>query len=183
MQYTIIFIDTEGTPIQELSALEMDYDTRELVDAFHGYAHTTVSDTFARKHIHGLNTDFLLQRGYENTNKLIIAFKEWLTEKKYIMFYGNGPAKEIRDLKFYVADIGLDQWIHRVDKPYHCVAFYFKKHNIPILSKRCCAEAHSSYEKAYTRPFNKTDAAKERWGHHCSFYDCYTMYLCYVTTE
>ena len=183
MQYTIIFIDTEGTPIQELSALEMDYDSRELVDAFHGYAQTSESDRFARKHIHGLNPDFLSRKGYSNAYKLITAFKEWLEGKNYAMCWGNAPAKEIQELKMYVADIGLDQWIHRDKKPYHCVAFSFKKHNIPILSKRCCAEAHSSFENVYVRPSNKTDAAKERWGHHCSFYDCYEMYLCYVTTD
>ena len=161
----------------------MDYDTREIIDVFHGHANCRESDTFARRHIHGLSTDFLLRKGYENTKNLIQAFKDWAETKNCILYYGNNPAKEINELKISVADIGLDQWMFRVDKPYHHVALYFKKHNIPILSKRCCKEAHSSYQRAYIRPFNKTDLAKERSGYHCSLYDCYEMYLCYVTTD
>ena len=183
MQFSIIFIDSEGSPIQELSALEMDFETREIVDVFHGHAHTTESDSFARKHIHGLNTKFLLREGYENSAGLIAAFRDWLREKNHFMCYGNDPTKEKEELKLYVVDIGLDQWIYRIHKPYHQVAFHFKRHNIPILSKRCCAEAHSSYKKAHVRPSNRSDAAKEQYGHHCSLYDCYSMYLCYVTTD
>ena len=183
LQFSIIFIDSEGTPIQELSALEMDFNTREIIDVFHGYAYTTENDSFARKHIHGLNTDFLLQNGYENMSSLITAFKVWLRERKHFMFYANDPGKEMQVLKMYMTDIGLDKWINRIHKPYHHVAFYFKKRNIPILSKHCCAEAHSSYQNAYVRPFNKSDIAREQSGYHCSLYDCYEMYLCYVTTE
>ena len=161
----------------------MDYDTREIIDVFHGYAYCRESDTFARRHIHGLNTDFLSRKGYENTESLRQAFKHWTNDKNCILFYGNNPAKEINELKLSVADIGLDQWTFRIDKPYHRVALHFKKHNIPILSKRCCTEAHSSFINTYVRPCNKTDLAKERSGYHCSLYDCYEMYLCYVTTD
>ena len=161
----------------------MDYDTREIIDVFHGYAYCRESDTFARRHIHGLNTDFLSRKGYENTERLRQAFKHWTNDKNCILFYGNNPAKEINELKLSVADIGLDQWTFRVDKPYHHVALHFKKHNIPILSKRCCTEAHSSFINTYVRPCNKSDLAKERFGYHCSLYDCFEMYLCYVTTD
>lgn len=161
----------------------MDFNTREIVDVFHGHAYATENDSFGRNHIHGLNRDFLLRKGFENSNRLITAFKEWLREKNHFMFYGNDPSKESRELNFYMVDIGLHPWIERIHKPYHHVAFYFKKHNIPILSKCCCAEAHSSYKNAYVRPFNKSDAARERSGYHCSLYDCYELYLCYVTTE
>ena len=184
MQFSIIFIDSEGSPTQELSAIEMDFQTREIVDVFHGYAFINViTDSFARRHIHGLNTDFLFRKGYENTNILVDALKDWIRAKKHYMCYGNNPAKEIDELGLYLVDIGLHQWIYRIEKPYQQVAFHFKRHNIPILSKRCCAEAHSSYQKAYVRPFSKTDAAKERYGYHCSLYDCLAMYLCYVTTD
>ena len=161
----------------------MDFNTREIVDVFHGHAYTTAKDIFARKHVHGLNYDFLFREGFQNANCLIAAFKVWLREKNHFMFYGNDPGKEMRDLKIHVVDIGLDCWVNRIQKAYHQVAFYFKKHNIPIHSKRCYTEAHSSFEKVFVRPFNKSDAAREQSGYHCSLYDCYEMYLCYVTTE
>ena len=38
MYFTIIFVDAEGTPIQELSALEMRLHDRQIVDVFHTHA-------------------------------------------------------------------------------------------------------------------------------------------------
>ena len=180
MQYSIIFIDTEGSPTQELSALEMDYETREIVDVFHGYAFTTEDDYFARKHIHGLSPDFLKKAGYESPSQLIETFHSWLRGKRFIFLFGNNPGKEVKDLQLFISDIGLDQWKTRAYKAYHEVAYSFKKQNIPICSKRCCVEAHSMYHSAIVRPFNLGDAAKERHGHHCSLYDCFEMYLFYI---
>ena len=180
MQYSIIFIDSEGSPTQELSALEMDYETREIVDAFHGYAFTTEADFFARHHIHGLSPIFLKKAGYESPSKLIEVFHSWLRTKRYVFLYGNDPGREVNELQLYISDIGLDKWTIRSHKAYHEVAYYFKKHNIPICSTSCCAEAHSMYHSAIVRPFNLSDAARERHGHHCSLYDCYEMYLFYI---
>lgn len=182
LQYSIIFLDTEGTPTQELSALEMDYETREIVDVFHGHAYTSEADSFARSHIHGLNPVFLKKVGYESPSHLIEAFHHWLRNKRFVLLYGNNPGREVRELQLFITDIGLDPWSMRAYKAYHEVAYYFKKHNIPICSQRCSKEAHSAYLNAYVRPFNLGDAAKERHGHHCALYDCYELYLFFIQT-
>ena len=77
MQWSIIFIDSEGEPIQELSALEMNFKSKEIVDVFHGHAFTTELDSFSRRHVHGLNPVLLKKTGYENTYKLLKAFHSW----------------------------------------------------------------------------------------------------------
>lgn len=181
LQYSIIFIDSEGSPTQELSALEMDHKTREIVDVFHGHAFTVEPDFFARRHIHGLNPEFLREEGYKSPTELIEAFHSWIRGKRYIFLYGNNPSKEVMELQLFVSDLSLDPWKMRSHKAYHEVAYSFKRHNIPICSKSCSKEAHSEYRSAYVRPFNLSDAAKERHGHHCSLYDCFELYLFYIS--
>ena len=182
MQYSIIFLDSEGTPTQELSALEMDYGTREIVDVFHGHAFTPEADSFARSHIHGLHPTFLKKMGYQCPNELVDAFHNWLRNKRFVVLYGNNPGREVQELQLFISDIKLDNWSTRAYKAYHEVAYYFKRHNIPICSQSCSKEAHTMYHSAYARPFNLGDAAKERHGHHCALYDCYEMYLFFIQT-
>ena len=72
LQFSIIFIDLEGTPIQEASALEMDFETREIVDAFHKHARcNNDDDVWARKNVHGLNLTFLNKYGLDSSSELI----------------------------------------------------------------------------------------------------------------
>ena len=168
--------------MQELSAIEMDFYTREIIDVFHEYAHTEETDEFSRGHIHGLSKDFLLRQGYDETHKLVKAFQDWLHEKKHFLLYGNNPQQEIHDLHLTISDIGIDSWLVREHKPYHIISYTFKKHFIPILSKYCCAEAHSAFRASFVRVNNATDLAKEKHSFHCSLYDCYELYLFYVTT-
>lgn len=181
MQFSIIFIDSEGEPIQELSALEMNFKTKEIVDVFHGHAFTCEADSFSRKHIHGLDPAILKQNGYENLSQLIKAFHSWRRHKHSIIVYGNDPGKECKQLKMYISDIGLDIWMMRDFKPYHEVALTFKKHSIPICGRQCCKEVHSKYQGVNVRPYNMGDAAKERHGYHCSLYDCFELYLFHVS--
>ena len=184
LQYTIIFVDSEGIPTQELSAIEMDYNTREIVDVYHAYAYTDELDWYARNHVHGLSLDYLKKYGHPCTEALHVDFKNWLRPKNVIMIYANDPNKESRDLNLNICDIGLDKWLTRSTKPYHSVALCFKRLNIPILGTCCSAVAHSMYRGLANKRLNNcTDSAKEHHGYHCSLYDCYELYLCYITTD
>ena len=161
----------------------MDYVTKEIVDVFHEHAFTNLPDTFSRKHIHGLSSEFLKAKGHTSPSDLVTAFKRWLAPKNHILMYANNPKKEMDEFHTYICDIGLDAWKKRNDKTYHIIANTFKKHFIPIRSKRCSPEAHSSFTRALVRPNNLSDAAKEQHGFHCSLYDAYELYLFYVTSE
>lgn len=177
-------MDSEGWPIQELSALAMDRNTHEVVDVFHGHAYTEEEDSFARRHIHGLNRDFLINKGFHHHSQLINSFKEWLRNKNYLIIYGNAPSSEMAALEIEVSDIYMDKWAERVKQPYHQVALRFKNLFIPICGKSCCKQAHSSFQYIIVRrPNNESDIARRQHGFHCSLYDVYELYLFYIFTN
>ena len=185
LQFTIIFVDTEGTPIQELSALEMRLHDRQIVDVFHGHADMKEEqdkDKWARKHVHGLSVSFLKENGYSSELELIIEFKCWLRGKNYLNVFSNAPKKEEDALSLNICDIALPPWIERHNQPYHIIAKCFKDMNLALLNKSCSREAHSAYEgvdrNQHGNPLIQT--AKERHGYHCSLYDCWEMYLCFI---
>ena len=170
--------------MQELSAIEMNYSTREIVDVFHGHAYTDDGDTFSRNHVHGLSQSFLFDKGCSTLEELIADFKQWLSGKNYLTIFGHNPQTEMQMLCLNIADIGLPPWSLRKDEAYHEVALKFKKLNIPINRVRCPKEAHAWFHgPCYMK--NKTDGelAKARHGYHCSLYDAYELYLCYVMTD
>ena len=182
MQFTVIFVDTEGTPIQELSAIEIRLQDRQVIDVFHGHAYTSQNDDWARKRIHGLSLSFLKERGYSSEAELVSVFKSWLAPKNYLNVFSNDPRKEQKTLSLNICDIGLPGWVERHSQPYHIVAQCFKDINLSILGKSCPSEAHSAFEGFDKSQIGSSLAmlAKERHGHHCSLYDCWEMYLCFI---
>jgi hypothetical protein len=158
----------------------MDINTKEIIDVFHAYAYTEVDDNYARKYVHGLNPKILKSVGYRDLNQLIDDFQSWIRRKHCIALYGNAPAKEATALQYCISPFNLPEWRIRQDMPYHIVAGQFKKHNVPILSKRCNTDVHSAFKYTIVRPYSSTDTAKERHGCHCSLYDCYELYLYYI---
>ena len=171
----------EGTSIQELSAIQMNALTRQIVDVYHAHAVPDNPDTWSSHHIHGLNTSFLRSHGFPNETTLIRDFKEWLRSKDVLAVYANNPTKEMLALNIFIKDMDLPRWADRVCQPYHQMALTFKKELVPILDTRCCAQAHSAFIKYPMKRLNETEIAKRDYGFHCSLYDAYELYLCYVT--
>jgi len=168
--------------VQELSAIQMNALTRQIVDVYHGHAASPCScDSWARSHIHGLNSRFLQQHGFPDEATLVCDFKEWLSGKDVLSMYANNPAKEAATLNMPIKDLKLPPWFERIHQPYHELSLTFKNEFIPILNKRCCAQAHSSFTKYSMKKLNETEIAKRDYGFHCSLYDAYELYLCYVT--
>ena len=180
-QLSIIFLDMEGSSVQELSAIHMNALTRQIVDVYHAHAKSYNHDSWARLHIHGLNTTFLQQRGFPNEEALINDFKDWMRGKDVLAMYANDPAKESSALNMPIRDMGIPPWAERVYQPYHQIALTHKQEFIPILDKRCCAEAHAAFSKYPMKRLSETEIAKRDYGYHCSLYDAYELYLCYIT--
>ena len=180
-QLGIIFLDMEGTPIQELSAIHMNALTKQIVDVYHAHANTYKDDSWSRLHIHGLNLFYLERYGFHNEEALIHNFKDWLRPKDVLNIYANDPKKESQLLNMRVTDLGLPPWAKRVYQPYHQMAVSFKQDFIPILDKRCCLEVHSMYRRYPMKRLSATELAKRDHGFHCSLYDAYELYLCYVS--
>lgn len=171
----------EGTSIQEVSAIQMNALTRQIVDVYHAHAMADNPDDWARRHVHGLKKTFLQERGFPNEECVIRDFKRWLRGKDVLVMYANGPAKESMALNLPIKDMNMPPWASRVFQSYHQVALTFKTQFVPILNKRCCAEAHADFKKYPLMRLNPTEIAKRDFGFHCSLYDAYELYLCYIT--
>ena len=177
---SIIFLDMEGTPIQEISALEVDIKTKAIVDVFHYYGDYNKRDKFARQHVHGLNKFFLKCHSSGNEAKLIESFLLWLKPKNVRTIYANNPVKEAAVLKLPIVNFPLPIWVERQHKRYHRVAIFMKNTNYPICQIVSCSKsAHSSFINSVQHRNPEITLAKEKHGYHCSLYDVMELYLFY----
>ena len=176
---SIVFLDMEGTPVGELSAIQMNCLTREIVDVYHKHAKMDRADWWARHHIHGLDPYFLQTCGVASEDELLKEFKQWLHGKDILAFYANDPQKEDKALGLVIYDMGLPIWKERVKSWPYQMARKFKDESIPVFNKSCDKTAHSAF-RGY--PFCRTDTelAKFNHGYHCALYDAYELYLTYL---
>ena len=56
-----MFIDSFGTPMQELAAIEMDVVTKRITDVFYALANCEGDDSFPRLLAHGLSTSCIFK--------------------------------------------------------------------------------------------------------------------------
>lgn len=176
-------MDTEGAPIQELAALAVNTETREIVDAFLGYAMTEESDLYSRNHIHGLDLTFLKREGFHSEDDLIMAFKDWLAPKLYIKIISNGSHKESKALNLAVENFPLLPWNERGKEISHQLALRFKKLSMSIMGRKCSPAAHSSYVCTLHCKNPTAFETKSEHKYHCAFYDSYELYLHYMFYE
>ena len=177
---TIIFVDIEGDPAQELSAIAMNADTRDITDVYHAYAYTDQPDDWSRNHVHGLNKTFLKENGFPDQVTLVSDFKRWLRGKDILATFANNPGKEIQTLNLPVKDIGLPKWIDRIHNISHKTALAFKRKSVPVHNTICNSEAHSKFRYYPFYRYTVAEHYKRDFGHHCSLYDAFSLYLHYV---
>ena len=89
--------------------------------------------------------------------------------------------KEVNILNMSILDMKIPPWNERVYQAYHQMALTYKEEFIPILDKRCCSEAHSSFKRYPMKRLNETEIAKRDYGYQCSLYKVYELYLGYIT--
>ena len=176
---SIIFVDTAGCPIQEMSAIEMNKETENILDVYHKFANIRRPnvDWYASKYIHGLRPAFLAEHGFQNQRQLKRDFKLWLKTKSVHKIYVNDPTCERGIPKPYVVeDIRLPIWKDRVRKESHVMAQNLQDSNIAFFTDaKCFREAHSNYEPLiYFR-----NRVKNGHSFHCSLYDVYELFLYY----
>ncbi len=174
----MIFLDTEGEPIQEISAIEVSMDDLRILDVYHKHARCTADeDRYSRRHIHGLNPEFLHEKGLCDETALIYDFQIWLKGKPYNVILSNDGRKERKSLaSLRVQDLCLPPWLERITESYHKKAFEWKEKRIPVHGTTCNEDAHTLYRRPHDLK-NDTAVAKAKHGHHCSLYDCLELYL------
>lgn len=186
----LIFLDCEGDPIQEFSAILVDGATMKIKNVFHQYVCYPKSgdsiidnDSFSRRHIHGLNLDFLSQHGLQSEHELTTLFHQWLSKQGHIdAIYAHAPHKERNLLSLNIVDVCLKPWSERDFSLSHSVALTWKMNSIAINGVSC-ADAHASFSA--WRPKNvkapsQGDVVKMQFFHHCSLYDSLECYLYFV---
>ena len=183
----LIFVDCEGEPIQEFTALYVDSDSHTIIDVFHRYvAYPSVcgydSDRWARRHVHGLNRLHLSVHGLHNPTELLSDFNEWLHSHPYEHILANAPQKESAFLNLPILDVCLPPWKQRAQLLSHRLSLSLKRHSIPINGIRC-SSAHSSFvdwRPRHLYSLSPTDVIKRDFGFHCSLYDCMELYFYYL---
>ena len=166
----------------------MSVADRHIMDIYHAHAKSTVSDDWARRHIHGLNRVFLEKSGFSNEEALVADFRKWLRGRDVLCMYANSPAKEISLLSNHtIYDIHYPNWEDRISLVSHQTAYRFKHLSIPITSlagyKSCTKEAHNEFTFVPTPRRSPTELAKKDYGYHCALYDCYALYLFYLCSS
>ena len=176
-----IYVDCEGDPVQEFSALYVNHDTCEILDVFHchvKYPYNHDYDWKARRCVHGLNLDFLKDHGVSDVEELKVSFFKWLESHPYQAMYAHAPTKEIDLLNLPIRNVSLKQWKDRTSLMSHRLAISLKKNLVPICKITCTA--HSSFqcwEPKRRFAWTVTDCAKMNFSHHCSLYDCIECYF------
>ena len=174
---SFLFLDMEGSPVQEIAAIQVKKDNYEVMDVFHGYAFTEEEDEFSRLHIHGLNKDYLKVFGHSSEASLVNVFKHWLLRTQTKEIYCNDASKERRILQIDILNFNLLPWAERMSCASHQIANRYKDYMIPVLGKFCCKVAHSSFICAPYSPNPFTRLAKVRHGFHCALYDVMELYF------
>lgn len=184
-----VYLDSEGTPVQEFSAIYVDPSTLLIKEVFHRYVRFPFEpfdpDMWARFHIHGLNIDYLREHGVSDEKTLVEEFKEWLSSRPHVALYAHAPSKEENLLDLPIEDVNLLPWIQRDNDVSHKLACNLKQTNHPICDVNC-REAHFSFvrwksSKMYAN--KESERIKHAFGHHCSLYDAVECFLYHTRNE
>ena len=182
LQLCVIFLDSEGEPTQELSAIAMSVANHHILDIYHAYAQRNYPDDYARRHVHGLNSAFLKSNGFANEAALVENFKKWLRGRDIICMYANNPDKERKFLDIQsICDMNYPCWIDRVPLLSHKTALQFKRLTVPVTAINCFVScpraAHKDFAFYPTPRQSPTELVKKDFGYHCALYDTYALYL------
>ena len=180
-----VYIDAEGDPVQELSAI-CSKTNWDIYSVFHKYAACPTNvDWYSRYYVHGLRKSLLQRYGLPTERDLCREFCHWIdslpSHYNYI-FLANDPRKECHFLPMItIQDVNLPMWKERVTLASHQDALAAKQQCLSICGKKCCAAMHSSYSptrrpECFPTP-TLTQLAKLNHGYHCSLYDALECYF------
>lgn len=183
-------MDSEGEPVQEMSAICIKTETLQIISAFHRYARCPQpdGDIYSRLYIHGLNVDYLNRHGLPSSCELVTEFCRWIDKlprwEKYY-FFANNPTMERKLIPYLtIDDICLTQWTKRIHTKAHKMAKAAKDNSAFVLDCYCPADAHNMYKNTSSsrRPecsLTPSQLAKLSSGYHCSLYEVLECYFTY----
>ena len=113
----ILFIDCEGTIIQEFTALCISEESGDICSVLRAHVKCLLDndydyDAWARRH--GQNLNYLAKNGLKD-DELLCSFRDYLQTNPYRAIFVNGPLKEKDFLNVRVHDVQLPPWKTRAD--------------------------------------------------------------------
>ena len=177
-----IFIDSEGEPCQEFTALYADMESKSVIDIFHCHvAYPTDSydcDWWARRYIHGLKTTYLRKNGVKNVEELVENFTVWLSTRPHDGIYAHAPRKEIDLLRMPVSHVALLPWKERRNDPSHELAVDMKLTKKDVCGVHCNAHnVNTRWRPKNAHSLTMSDIAKINFSFHCSLYDAAEIFF------
>lgn len=181
----VVILDSEGEESQEMAAICFDTISLRIKDVYLNWANLPSKegvcdkDWFSRKHVHGLNREFLANNGLTNEDELIADFQTWLKQYHVHQFYGNAPAKEECMLNISIVDVHMPDWTDRSQLECFRMAHLMKALDIGVKGKSCSRETVHCEYSGWSRHKTSGDRVRQLFGHHCALYDC-VMILLYL---
>lgn len=90
------FVDSEGEPCQELSAVAMSIANRHMMDIYYAHAYSDEPNDWSHRCVHGLNSSYLKTHGFLNEESIVKDFKKWLLGHNMLGMFANEPKKEYK---------------------------------------------------------------------------------------
>lgn len=175
----LLFVDCEGDPVQELSGILVAAKNFAIVDVFHAHANDKRDDdTWSRKNVHGLCLNFLQSCAFPSECELACAFHVWYSKRKIDYVFANAPKREADYLNLNIFNLPLPTWKDRPNDAAHQLALSCKINETPIGHQACTKDIHNAFHPSKPQPNASVGVcARFDFGHHCSLYDAYEIYL------
>lgn len=179
----VVILDSEGEETQELAAICVDLSHLRIKDVYLKWAQPPSlpddcdTDWWARKHVHGLNRNFLKANGFANEKALVDDFQSWLQQYEILEFLGHAPAKEEILLNRGITDVRLPNWSQRPASTWFSLSRAMKTLEIGPKSNIYCSRFHHSEYRGWCKDKTDGDRARNRFGYHCALYDCVGIVL------
>lgn len=167
-------------PTQELCAIAVDLASLNMINNYHKFAHAS-GDVWARRNIHGINSEVTQKLAFPNEKCLQKDFEKWKKQYNIVKVFENSPNDASCLFFDDIIDLRLPLWVDRVNKSSHIIANRLKEDNAYICDTNCRTSIHSSYRPYLTlgRCKNLKERIKLQHGLHCALYDAFELYLFY----
>lgn len=121
----LLVADSEGDPIPEWSDILIDENKDSICNVFHAhgkYFYAADRGRSVRKHMHGLNSNYLSRHSVTDVDPLLCRFLSQLHPYAAFDMYANAPSKEETFLGRPVNDVRLLGWADRMRTKAHVIA-------------------------------------------------------------
>ena len=145
---------------------------------FHDYAcyDSQRDDSWARKHIHGLDAEYLDFYGFRNSQELTSKLNDWLTAFPEAVIYDMYPHRLQESVNRPISNVNYKSWEERRFLACHKEALRMKLNGESVNGTVCLHDAHCRFESwPYNRYIRDLYINDFKW--RCALYNCVELFL------